>query len=110
MNYINNINYIKNKLSELELENNNNIYYDSHIILDYKNTINIFGCIENMGEWYEISTDKYNSIANISNKSLWVCIGHTINKLYIFLQINENHDTFDKLKYMDKLNYKEYFI
>ena len=63
-----------------------------------------------MGDWYEHIYDKYNSIANISNYSLWVCIGYTIDNLYIFLQINDKHDKYKKIKYMDKLNYIEYFI
>jgi hypothetical protein len=110
MNNIKDINYVKNKLNELKLNETNNIYYDINYILNYNNTINIFGCIENMGDWYELSSDKYTSIANISNKSLWICIGHTINNLYIFLQINDIHTNYGHLKYMNKLNYIEYFI
>jgi hypothetical protein len=103
--------HIKSIFDTLQLKNNSdNIYYDIDYILDYKNTINIFGCIETMGDWYELSVDKYNCVANISSYTLWVCIGYTIHNLYIFLQINNKHQNYKKIKYVDNINNREYFI
>ena len=74
-----------------------NIFSVEHIS-DYKNTVSIFGDIENMNSWYESSNDKMNSISYYSDSSLWVCIGCFNEYDFIFIQVNTLNTNYGRIK------------
>ena len=74
-----------------------NIFSVEHIS-EYKNTVAIFGDIENMDSWYESSNDKMDTISYYSDSSLWVCIGCFNEYDFIFIQVNTININYGRIK------------
>ena len=74
-----------------------NIFSVEHIS-EYKNTVAIFGDVENMDSWYESSNDKMDSISYYSDSSLWVCIGCFNEYDFIFIQVNILNINYGRIK------------
>ena len=87
--------------------------YEPAIVLNFKNTIAIFGDIDCLFDWFrdiEIDTDRQISVANISDRSLWLCLGCFNEFDYIFIQINKSNKNYGRLKLMTNNCVIENFI
>jgi hypothetical protein len=67
-------------------------------ISDYKNTLGVFGDMENMNSWYISSNDKPNTVSYYSENSLWLCIGCFNEYDFIFIQVNILNINYGKIK------------
>lgn len=74
-----------------------NIFSVEHIS-DYKNTVSIFGDMENINNWYKSSTNKIDSVSYYSDSSLWLCIGCFNEYEFIFIQVNKLNINYGKIK------------
>lgn len=93
--YPDNLKYIWNITDTHRL----NIFSYEHVS-DYKNTISMFGDIQNMNDWYKTSNDKINSVSYYSDTSLWICFGYFNEQDLLFIQVNKLNINYGKIKIM----------
>jgi hypothetical protein len=69
-------------------------------VSEFQSTVDIFGDKENIKLWFKESGTPEQSVSNLSNRSVWVCIGCYNEFDFIFVQVNKNSPWFGKVKVM----------